>query len=107
MVWVVFIFFRKDWNSHRFDILCIIEIEVGSPKSVGNSQVLFWVDRPDQKERLESDLKERSGECIGIAYLHSPPICKFDKYQSGLECTPLLRDPKLCHGVNPNTDRNW
>jgi len=104
MVWVVFIFYHKDWNSHQFDSFCIIEIEVGSPKSGVNSQVLFWVDRPDEKERFEADLKEISGECIGITYLHSPSRCKFDKYQSGLECTPLLGDLKLCHGVNPNTD---
>ncbi len=102
-----FNFYRKDWNNHQFDIFCIIEIEVGSPKSVAHSQILFWVDRPDQKERFESDVKERSGECIYITYLHSPSRCKFDKYQSRLECTTLLSDPKLCHGVNPNTDQNW
>ncbi len=29
------------------------------------------------------------------------------QYQSRLECTTLLSDPELCHGVNPNTDQNW
>jgi hypothetical protein len=84
MAWVGFNFYRKDWNSHQFDIFCIIEIEVGSPKSVAHSQILFWVDRPDQKERFESDVKERSGECICITYLHSPSRCKFDNINPDL-----------------------